>query len=158
MIVLRPARPDEAASLTKLCLRSKAVWGYDRDFMAACRAELTLTPEAISASCVEVAETDDGRILGLAQLSIHGTVAELDKLFVDPGNLRSGAGSALFTWATAEASRRGASLLMIDADPDAAAFYRRMGAADAGSVPSGSIPGRVIPRLRVELPFDTARG
>jgi len=150
MISLRPARPDEAACLTELCLRSKAVWGYNQEFMAACRPELTLTSEAISTSRVEVAEID-GRLLGTAQLSIHGDVAELDKLFVEPSNLRSGAGRALFTWAKAEASRWGASVLVIDADPDAADFYRRMGAVDAGSVASGSISGRVIPRLTIEL-------
>jgi len=42
-------------------------------------------------------------------------------------------------------------VLVIDADPDAADFYRRMGAVDAGSVASGSISGRVIPRLTIEL-------
>ena len=44
MLHLRPARPDEADLLTELCLRSKAVWGYDDAFMRACRAELTLSP------------------------------------------------------------------------------------------------------------------
>ena len=37
MLGLRPARPEEGAELIELCLRSKAVWGYDDAFMAACR-------------------------------------------------------------------------------------------------------------------------
>ncbi len=36
---LRGALPGEAGLLTDLCLRSKAVWGYDAAFMAACRSK-----------------------------------------------------------------------------------------------------------------------
>jgi hypothetical protein len=43
---------------------------------------------------------------------------------------------------------------MVDADPYAAAFYRRCGAIDVGLVPSGSIPGRFLPRLRFLLEPD----
>ena len=45
---IRPAQPADAAVLTRLALTSKAVWGYDASFMAACRAELTITPQGIS--------------------------------------------------------------------------------------------------------------
>jgi GNAT superfamily N-acetyltransferase len=87
----------------------------------------------------------------MAQLTIRENVAELEKMFVEPDYLRSGAGRALFTWAKAEASWLGAAVLLIDADPHAANFYRRLGASDDGSVQSTSIPGRLIPRLKVEL-------
>jgi N-acetylglutamate synthase-like GNAT family acetyltransferase len=150
MISLRPARPDEAVSLTALCLRSKAVWGYTDEFMNACRPELTLTKESIASSRIEVAEID-GRLVGMAQLIIRESAAELDKLFVEPDYLRSGAGRALLTWAKAEASQLGAEVLLIDADPHAANFYRRLGASDDGFVRSASIPDRLIPRLKVEL-------
>ena len=42
MLTLRTPRPDEAAILTELSLRSKAVWGYDEAFMLSCRNELML--------------------------------------------------------------------------------------------------------------------
>ena len=42
--MIRPARSGEAKALSDLALRSKAHWGYDAAFMAACRAELTVTP------------------------------------------------------------------------------------------------------------------
>ena len=148
MISLRPARPDEAAALTELCLRAKAVWGYGDDFIAACRAELTLAPEEVGGSQVAVIE-NEGRLLGMAQLCGDGGTARLDKLYVDPVLLRSGAGRALFAWAVATARHNGAAVMTIDADPNAAGFYRRMGAVDDGFVPSGSIPGRLLPRLKV---------
>ena len=53
----------------------------------------------------------------------------------------------LFHWATSEATAMGADRMVIEAEPDAAPFYRRMGAKDCGLVPSGSIPGRMLPKL-----------
>jgi GNAT superfamily N-acetyltransferase len=150
MLVLRPVRTDELAELSELCLRSKAVWGYDQAFMDACRAELTLSAADIRESELQVAERD-GKVLGVAQVSVEGADADLEKLFVEPELLRSGAGRALFDWAVEAARSRGATTLTIEADPDAAPFYRRMGARDDGAAPSGSIPGRMLPRLRFDL-------
>jgi len=150
MLTLRPPRPDEAARLTELCLRSKVVWGYDEAFMRACRDELTLTPAAIASSHVVVAE-EDGVLVGMAQVTTTGAVATLDKLFVEPTLLRRGSGRALFEWAERTARGAGAAVLIVESDPGAAEFYRRMGASDDGLVPSGSIPGRLIPRLKLLL-------
>ena len=79
-------------------------------------------------------------------------VAGLLKLFVEPTALRRGIGETLFAWATRAATQQGADRLVIEADPDAAAFYRQMGAKDAGLAPSGAIPGRTLPRLVKILP------
>ena len=150
MLALRPARPEEGAELTELCLRSKAVWGYDDAFIAACRKELTLAPASILASQVQVAELD-GRLAGLAEVKCSGDTAQLEKLFVEPAMLRTGTGRKLLDWAKATARAAGATALVIEADPDAAEFYHRIGAVDEGLVPSGSIPGRLIPRLNLPL-------
>ena len=150
MIAFRSARPEEAAALTELCLCAKAVWGYGEDFIAACRAELTLTPDQIAGSRVRVAE-EEGELVGMAELHFDRGTAQLDKLYIAPTALRRGAGRALFLWALAEARRAGATEMTIDADPNAADFYRRMGASDDGLVPSGSIPGRRLPRLKLNL-------
>ncbi len=150
MFRLRTPRCDEAAILTELCLRSKAVWGYDEEFMQACRGELTLTALIMRSSYLKVAEIG-GHLVGVAQVTVKGELAELDKLFVEPTRLRSGAGKALFDWATTVARDAGAVTMVIEADPDAAGFYRRMGAVDDGTAPSGSIRGRLLPRLKVRL-------
>lgn len=147
---LRPARIEELDVLSALCLRSKAVWGYDKAFMAACRDELTLTPADLNETEVAVAEID-GNVLGVVQVSCEGAEAVLEKLFVEPDQLLAGAGARLFSWAVGKARELGAASLVIDADPGAAAFYRRMGAKDDGEAPSESIPGRMLPRLRFAL-------
>jgi GNAT superfamily N-acetyltransferase len=73
------------------------------------------------------------------------------KLFVEPGALHSGGGKALLVWATELAKELGARRLTIDSDPNAAPFYRRMGAFDIGQAPSGSVPGRMLPQLVMNL-------
>ena len=73
------------------------------------------------------------------------------ELFVEPSAVRSGTGKALLVWATDVAKKLGAARLIIDADPDAAPFYRRMGADDVGQASSGSVPGRMLPKLAMNL-------
>ena len=150
MIKLRDIRPDELPSLSELCLRSKAVWGYDDVFMAACRTELTLLPAEILFTHLQVAERDT-RVVGLAQVRVNGTDADLLKLFIEPAQLKSGVGRLLFKWAMAKARSLGAVRMMIEADPGAAPFYERMGARHAGFTASQSIAGRMLPRLQLEL-------
>jgi GNAT superfamily N-acetyltransferase len=148
--ILREPRVEELPALSALCLRSKAVWGYDNNFLEACRGELTIEPRDLRSTSIAVAERD-GKIVGVAQVKVVGSEADLLKLFVEPTTLRSGVGRALFVWAIGQATSNGADRLVIDADPDAAPFYRRMGAEHFGLAPSGSIPGRMIPRLVKEL-------
>jgi GNAT superfamily N-acetyltransferase len=147
---LRPAHESDLAALSDLCFRSKAVWGYDAAFMEACRAELTLTPRDLEESSIQVVESR-GRIVGVVQVAVTGAASSLEKLFVAPDALRLGAGRLLFAWAVEAARKRGARSLTIESDPGATDFYRRMGARDAGLVPSGSIPGRWLPRLEFDL-------
>ena len=154
MIQLRAALPNELSSLGELCLRSKAVWGYDDAFMTACRTELTLYPDDIRTTHLQVAERD-AIVVGLVQLRIIDGEADLMKLFVEPALLGSGVGRLLFEWATDRARDLGAVRMIIEADPGAASFYERMGARHAGFAPSQSIPGRMLPRLQMELEKET---
>lgn len=150
MLRLRAPHRNELEHLSALCLRSKAVWGYDAAFLEACRAELTLAPADLEQTALQVAE-DAAGIVGLVQISVERDNAILEKLFVDPARLRTGTGRLLFRWAAGTARNAGATRMSIDADPGAAAFYIRMGAQQAGMAPSGSIPGRLLQRLILEL-------
>ncbi|MDR6288555.1 GNAT superfamily N-acetyltransferase [Inquilinus ginsengisoli] len=148
---IRPARPEEAAALSALVLRSKAHWGYDAAFMAQVRDVLQVTPEAIRAGGVFVAVDGDDRPLGLGSVGIADGAAELELLFVDPAAMGQGAGRALYRHAVAMARAGGAGTLWILADPGAEPFYRAMGATTVGQAPSDAIPGRMLPRMKAEL-------
>lgn len=151
-MILRAARADEAATLTALCTRSKRHWGYDDDFMARCADALVVPDAAIARGDVRVALDADGLALGMAQLSLpFDGVIELDKLFVDPPAIGLGVGAALLRWAIDETRARGVKRLVILADPNAAAFYEKMGARFLRMAPSDAIPGRELPFYEVDL-------
>ena len=150
LLKIRPPTIDELSGLSDLCFRSKAVWGYDVEFMEACRGELSFKPRDLELTPIAVAIHDD-KPIGVVQLKVVDDEADLLKLFVEPSALRSGTGKALFAWATDVAKKLGATRLTIEADPDAAPFYRRMGAYDVGQAPSGSVPRRMLPKLAMNL-------
>lgn len=143
---LRPARPEDAAVLTALAVRSKQSNGYDDAFMAACRAELTFVPNAPGQQAW-LAEDGRGRVLGFFDVRLERRVAEVYALFVEPDAKRSGIGRLLWAKLEQVAAGLGAAAIGVDSDPAAVSFYLAMGAALAGEAPSGSIPGRLLPRL-----------
>ena len=149
-LTIRAPTFNELSGLSDLCFRSKAVWGYDEKFMEACRGELSFEPRDLALTPIAVAE-HNGKPIGVAQVKVVDGEADLLKLFVEPSALRSGTGKALLVWVTDVAKKLGATRLTIDADPDAAPFYRRMGAYDVGEAPSGSVPGRMLPKLAMNL-------
>jgi hypothetical protein len=87
--------------------------------MEACRGELTIQPDELQSSSIAVAE-DNGKLVGISQVKVTGTEADLLKLFVEPMMLRGGVEKSLFLWASNEAIAKGALRLVIEADPDAA--------------------------------------
>jgi GNAT superfamily N-acetyltransferase len=70
-------------------------------------------------------------------------------MWISPDRIGTGLGRVLWEDALAEAAAAGFEYLDIDAEPFAEGFYLRMGAERIGETPSGSIPGRVLPQLRV---------
>lgn len=150
--MIRRARHDERAALSDLAVRSKAYWGYDGAFMAACRDELRVTAAHIDGPLgVWVIEVE-GVAHGFHGLEVlGGGRAELEFLFVDPEAIGTGLGRRLMEHAIAVARDAGMTELIIQGDPNAAAFYRSAGAVEIGRRPSASIPGRQLPLFRIEL-------
>ncbi len=146
----RRARAAEAAALSELAFRSKAYWGYDPDFLEACRSELTLTPEFISRAEVYLLELH-GRPLGFYSLVRWNSDIELGHFFVDPEHIGNGVGRALWRHAVDRARSLGFERLLVQSDPNAEGFYLRLGAERIGEVPSRVQPGRSLPFLLYPL-------
>ena len=148
-LTIRPARADEAEALTSLAIRSKAHWGYSPEQMAVFQGELTLTPAMVIERRTRVLE-DGSMIVAMYTLRGDGDEVELEHLFVDPARLGRGHGRRLFHHVCDTARASGARVLIVKSDPNAAGFYRAMGAVATGEIPS-SIPGRTIPTFRLTL-------
>lgn len=148
--LIRPAHPAEAEALTELALRSKSLWGYDDAFLAACRDELTVSEDECAAGAVRVAQ-EGGDLTGFHTVRGAPPHGELAALFVDLQAIGHGIGGLLLRDALGHARVRGFATLTLGADPGAESFYLHHGAVRIGDTPSGSIPGRMLPRLRFEL-------
>lgn len=133
--------------LTALCVRSKAYWGYDVEFMRLSEATLTVSEAEVASGRVLVAERERLPV-GMAKVEPDG---ELGMMFVDPLAIGRGAGRALFEASAALARRLGARRMAILADPNAVPFYERMGARWVGQAPSDAIPGRILPLFEYDL-------
>ncbi|MGW6685223.1 GNAT family N-acetyltransferase [Streptomyces sp. NPDC054961] len=156
MAQLRPARAGEAEWLSGLVMRSKAHWGYDAPFLAACAPQLRIGAGDPEGRRIVVAEDvtggnagrGSGAVLGLASLDGEPPVGRLGLLFVEPAAIGRGTGRRLYRDVLRRAAGLGFRRLLIDADPHAAGFYRAMGAvrADAGA-PAGLVRFEVAPVL-----------
>lgn len=149
---IRPADPSEADLLSDLAFHAKAHWGYSDEFMKACRAELTYTPEQVAAGGFRVLE-DEGEVRGFHALTkISPSALELDALFVAPEHIGRGYGRALMADALEQArATEHIERLIVQADPYAAGFYENAGGRLIGERPSDSIPGRMLPLYEIDI-------
>jgi predicted N-acetyltransferase YhbS len=147
-LVIRPARTGEAPILTEVCVRAKAHWGYDSQFMRAATRLLRIREDQIGAGSVLAALQHSAQ----APCGVAAIVPlrrphwfELSHLFVVPESFRRGIGRALFDEAVALAAAKGATHVSILSDPHAAAFYEKLGARRCGEAPSGVDRNRMLP-------------
>jgi GNAT superfamily N-acetyltransferase len=148
--IIRAALPEEAQSISRLALRSKAYWGYDPAFIEDCRPALTLTPEYIAAHPVFVLEAA-GQVLGFYSLVGKQSDVELDNLFVEPCAIGRGCGQRLFRHAVEMAQALGFGCMLIESEPNAEGFYQAMGAVRYGERVSPIRADRRLPMLRLVL-------
>jgi GNAT superfamily N-acetyltransferase len=146
----RNASPEDAESLTVLSVASKNYWGYSDEFMSAVLDELTVTPQQITDGYCEIAVID-GNPAGFILLLPFGESLELEALFISPDLIGRGVGQNLLERATSWAKAKGYRYMQTTADPNAVGFYEKQGFEKIGDISSVSIPGRVLPRLEIDL-------
>ncbi len=147
---IRPARIEDAATLTTIAQDAKRHWGYPEHWIEHWQDDLTISPDFVVANQVYVAESE-GDLLGFYALIIRDDKAELDHMWVAPAHIGTGVGKELFIHAMQNAARRDISEVEISSDPNAEGFYRKMGAHRSGETVA-DIDGerRVLPRLSVD--------
>jgi GNAT superfamily N-acetyltransferase len=149
-LTIRRAAPEEAAALTTIAHDAKRHWGYPEHWIAHWQDDLTISPDFVARNQVYVAERE-GDLLGFYALVIKNEKAELDHLWVGPAHIGSGVGKELFLHAMRTASGQSIDAVEILSDPNAAGFYRKMGAHQIGEATS-EIDGqsRTLPKLIVD--------
>jgi GNAT superfamily N-acetyltransferase len=146
--MIRPASADEASVLTEIAHDAKRHWGYPEHWIKHWESDLTISPDFIRDNLVYVAE-EDGEIQGFYALSVAGSKAELEHMWVKPDRIGTGLGKDLFLDAMERAAALNVNAIEMSADPNAAGFYKHMGATQIGEI-DASIDGqsRTLPRMK----------
>lgn len=150
---IREAIPQESNYLSALAFRSKRHWGYSKDFMDACRLELTVDSSRMGTDGFQCFVAADGEaIIGFYTVErVSASSFELGALFVEPEHIGRGVGRALIQDANRRLSGLGIKRLLIQGDPHATQFYLAAGAVEVGMRESGSVPGRQLPLFEITL-------
>jgi GNAT superfamily N-acetyltransferase len=147
--MIRNAIPEEAQQLTQIALDAKRHWGYPEHWIQQWESDLTITPEFIQENQVFVIE-DEGGVKGFYALCVAGSKAELEHMWVTPAFIGTGIGKELFLDAMDRATALKVNEIELSADPNAAGFYKRMGATKIGET-DAEIDGqpRTLPRMKI---------
>jgi GNAT superfamily N-acetyltransferase len=142
------ANPENHAELTQIARASKGYWGYPEAWISAWSDQLRIYPETIEKDHVYQALVN-GETAGFYVLSSQEERLLLDHLWIKPEYIGQGIGRVLFEHALRQAAGLGARQIEIEADPNALAFYLKMGAYQIGVRPSNF--GRELPLLIAEV-------
>ena len=150
-LIISRAQPDDANALTQITIAAKRHWNYPEAWIQVWIPDLTISPEYISANETWVAIVDGIRV-GYYSLKEEKTLW-LDNLWVKPEAMGQGIGTGLFRHALERSRARGASILNIEADPNAQSFYEHVGAQKVGEHQRGEMDGqpRILPLMEIEL-------
>ncbi|RYF92439.1 MAG: N-acetyltransferase [Caulobacteraceae bacterium] len=146
--MIRRARPADRAALVALMTESN---GYEAPAARAMIAAFVARWTFGESDEVWLDEAD-GAVMGFHQLIPHGgAVRELDLFFTANAAQGRGVGRRLFGHMAQRARALGATAVIISSNPEAANFYRRMGAVDVGVSPPVDEITWERPKLRLEL-------
>jgi len=126
MISIRQVNPSDAGILTQIALSAKRYWGYPEPWIEIWKPQLTFEPAYFEANESWSAEVD-GQPVAFYTLLDKAGVAWLENLWVRPEFIGRGIGRVLFLHALQLARLRGYKIFHLEADPNAAGFYEKMG-------------------------------
>ena len=150
-IHIRRVSRKEAKTLTRIALSAKAHWSYPERWMEIWTSQLTFTPEYFEKNESWVA-VDGTRLIAFYTLQEKNGNAWLENLWVLPEYIGKGVGKQLFLHAIELARQRGYQNLQLEADPNAAGFYEKMGMYQIGERRSEvEDQPRILPLMEIEL-------
>ena len=148
---IRYAVPDDADVVSQVALLAKAHWGYSENLMQAWKPQLTFSPEYFRENESWVAVVDN-QLIAFYTLQEKAGIAWIENLWVLPNYIRKGAGRQLFLHALSRSRELGYKILQLEADPNAAGFYEKMGMSKIGERYSETDgQPRVLPMMEIDL-------
>jgi GNAT superfamily N-acetyltransferase len=151
MRTIQRANPELAETLTALTVAAKRYWNYPEAWIQFWLPLMTVTPQYISENETWVA-MENGRCVAYYSLKQTDEFLWLDNLWVLPEFIGKGLGRELFQHALERSRALGAARLKIEAEPNAQAFYEKMGARKTGERHT-EVDGcpRALPLMEIDL-------
>ena len=150
-IEIRYAVPNEAEALSQIAIKAKAHWGYPENLMKVWKPTLTFSPKYFNENESWVAVVDNGPVAFYTLQEKAGT-GWIENLWVLPEYIGKGVGRQLFLHALSRAREMGYTILQLEADPNAAGFYEKMGMSRIGERRSEADgQPRVLPIMEIDL-------
>ncbi len=151
MMDIKRAHPEHASVLTEIAISAKRHWNYPERWIEIWLSLLTISPEYISQNETWMA-VFDLKPAGFYSLHEDSVSLWLDNLWVLPNFIGQGIGKQLFQHALERSKTLGASILKIEADPNAQSFYEKMGVRKVGER-LNEIDGqpRILPIMEINL-------
>lgn len=150
ILTIDKANPEDARELSEISRASKKYWGYPEEWLELWKDEMAITPETIRSRDFYVGRIDEEIVFFYSITPITGDRSELEDCWVAPQYIGQGYGRILFNHLVRTLRSSGCSSLLIESDPHAEGFYRRMGAVRIGEKPS-RIEGRMMPMLEYQI-------
>jgi GNAT superfamily N-acetyltransferase len=151
MIIIRRVFPEEAHELSQIALAAKRYWGYPERWIEIWGPQFTFDAEYFLEHESWAAEAGGEPVAFYTLLEKEG-MAWLENLWVNPVHMSKGTGRLLFQHAVDLARSHGYKILRLEADPNAAGFYEKMGMHKIGECPS-DVDGqpRLLPIMEMIL-------
>jgi len=126
MLSIRCVKPGEAEVLSQIAISAKSHWNYPEHWMELWLPQLTFGPKYFETNESWAAE-EDGVPVAFYTLQDRNGNGWLENLWVLPEYIGKGVGKGLFLHAVELARQKGYKILQLEADPNAAGFYEKMG-------------------------------
>ena len=145
------AQPEHADSLTQIAITAKRHWNYPEAWIQFWIPQLTISADYISSNEVWMM-TDQEKPIAFYALSQNEDEWELGHLWVLPDHIGKGIGKQLFDHALERCKLLKIPALKIYADPNAQAFYVKMGAKKISEHHSDLFgEDRILPIMEIKL-------
>ncbi len=127
-----PSDPIDIKKLNEIAYESKASWGYPVHWLDSWESELIVSPDSFNNEYIFQAIDVRKKILGYYRLLKQEGFLVLNGFWILPKCMGKGIGKALFQHLLETAKKNNFTTIKWESDPNAAAFYKYMGAKETG--------------------------
>jgi N-acetylglutamate synthase-like GNAT family acetyltransferase len=142
------AKISDINSINQVIESAKRYWGYSDELMDVWLPELLLKPEDFDKRTIWVIKKEKQIIAISSLVFLSNGICELEDFWISPAHMGGGIGRKMFQFIINHLEEIKAVKLVIISDPNAEAFYNKMGAIKVDLFASKPA-GRMLPIMEL---------